>query len=279
MTGLRGAVDKPAPSRALSHAEHVMGTVVTFDVYGVRGPGASALYVRLARARSLLQRYDAIFSLWKPNSPMSRVQRGDLGVGDAPSDIATVIDLCLQAREATRGWFDPFALPGGLDPSGLVKGWATQKALEVIVDGGYRDCIVNAGGDIASSGSPDGGAPWRIGIRHPASPQHLLGIVEVTGAIATSGTYERGAHLIDPRTGRHAARFASASVSGPDLALADAAATGLAVAGDEGFDFVEALTGYEAFAVRADGSTRASTGWQFATSYLRTDSRCDEELC
>jgi thiamine biosynthesis lipoprotein len=256
-----------------------MGTVVTFDVYCVSGHRASDLYVRLARARSLLRRCDAIFTLWNPNSPMSRVRRGELEVGDAPSDVAAVLDLCSQAREATRGWFDPFALPGGVDPTGLVKGWATQKALEVMVDGGYRDCVVNAGGDIATSGSPHGCGPWRIGIRHPASPQHLLGVVEVTGAIATSGTYERGAHLIDPHTGRHVARFASASVTGLDLALADAVATGLAVAGDEGFDFVEALTGYEGFAVRLDGSTRASAGWHFAAAEPSTDPLCAEDLC
>ena len=64
--------------------------------------------------------------------------------------------------------------------------------------------------------------------------------------------------------GRPGARFASATVTGPDLGLADAAATALAVAGDDGFEFVAALEGYEAFAVAFDGSTSASAAFPFA---------------
>jgi len=263
------AVEANEGAVAVHHLEHVMGTVVTFDVHDPDASPDPGVYLYLARARALLQRYDAMFSLWKPSSPMSRFRRGDIGLEQAPAEIAIVLDLCSIARSVTGGWFDPFALPGGVDPTGLVKGWAAQEALRMLAGAGYRDCIINAGGDVASSGHPYGSDAWRVGIRHPASRAHLLGVVEVAGAIATSGTYERGAHLIDPHTGRRQSRLASATVVGPDLALADAAATGLAVGGDEGFDFIEALTGYEAFAVRPDGSTWASTGWSFAASEQR----------
>jgi thiamine biosynthesis lipoprotein len=165
---------------------------------------------------------------------------------------------------ATKGWFDPYALPGGLDPTGLVKGWATQKALDVLTGAGIANVMVNAGGDIATAGGPAPGQPWRIGIQHPVDKRGLAAVVDVTAMIATSGTYERGAHLFNPRESRLATRFASASVTGPDLALADAAATALAVAGEEGFDFIETLDGYEAFVVRNDGSTRSSPGFRLA---------------
>jgi thiamine biosynthesis lipoprotein len=244
-----------------------MGTVVTFDIHGGGGRGDDReIYAHLARARRLLQRYDAMFSLWKPNSPMSRLRRGEIDLGETPPEVAQVLELCSEARRATRGWFDADALPGGVDPTGLVKGWAAQQALWTLTEAGYRNCMVNAGGDIATAGHPDGLDAWRVGIQHPASRAHLLGVVAVTGSIATSGTYERGAHLTDPHSGRPRSRCASATVVGPDLALADACATGLAVAGEEGFDFIENLAGYEAFAVRADGGTRASTGWRFAPS-------------
>jgi thiamine biosynthesis lipoprotein len=259
------AVEPAAGATPVHHLEQVMGTVVTFDIHGGKGKGFDGdLHVHLARARALLQRYDAVFSLWKPNSPMSRFRRGEISLDEAPPEVALVLDLCSEARSATSGWFDPFALPGGVDPTGLVKGWAAQQALSKLTEAGYGNCIVNAGGDVATSGHPDRLDAWRVGIQHPGSRAHLIGVVAVTGAVATSGTYERGAHLTDPHTGRPLARCASATVVGPDLARADALATGLAVAGHEGFDFIEALAGYEAFAIFPDGTTRASTHWQFA---------------
>ena len=84
------------------------------------------------------------------------------------------------------------------------------------------------------------------------------------GAIATSGCYERGAHLYDPRRREYRARFASATVVGPRLWVADALATALAVAGPEGFAFVESLPEYEAIAMAFDGTTQRSSGWTFA---------------
>jgi len=74
--------------------------------------------------------------------------------------------------------------------------------------------------------------------------------------VATSGTYERGAHIVDPFTGRPRARWRSATVVGPDLDLADALATGLCAAGAEGAAFV-VDAGYRAVVVDAHGEARA----------------------
>jgi len=70
------------------------------------------------------------------------------------------------------------------------------------------------------------------------------------------GTYERGEHFIDPRSGRPAARAASASVTGADLGLADALATAVAVAGGPGLAQIDELDGYEALVINSDGSKR-----------------------
>lgn len=231
-----------------------MGTVVSFDVYG---PAGSTLperaYAALARARASLQRADAVFSLWKPDSPMSRLRRGELALGDAPPEIGEVLDRCEEARRLSDGWFDPWAMPGGLDPTGLVKGWAAQRARDLLVHAGCADVLVNAGGDVAVAGSPDGRSRWRVGIQHPVVRDALLAVLEVDAAVATSGTYERGEHLVDPRSGQRRTRFASASVTGPDLAIADAMATALVVAGPEGVTLIESLPGYEALAVERGG--------------------------
>jgi hypothetical protein len=89
---------------------------------------------------------------------------------------------------------------------------------------------------------------------------------QLTGSIATSGTYERGEHLIDPRSGRPAARAASASVTGPDLGLANALATALAVAGEPGLALFDGLDGYEALVINPDGSKRRTKRFPVAAA-------------
>ena len=113
--------------------------------------------------------------------------------------------------ELSGGWFDPWAMPGGIDPTGYVKGWAAQRALDALVSDGVSGAMVNAAGDIASFGGPDPATAFRIGIVDPFAPRQLACVVELIGAIATSGGYERGDHLIDPRTRRPAAHAASAA--------------------------------------------------------------------
>ena len=256
-----------------------MGTIVVIDVYETAGPaatrGATAdgsagragqeIRARLAEAVAILHRADEIFSTWKPDSPVSRLRRGELSSGQAPAEVAEILGLCAVARDLSGGWFDPWAVPGGFDPSGYVKGWAAQNALAAFRTSAICGVLVNAAGDIASSGGLGDGTPFRIGIADPFAPLRLAEIVELTGAIATSGTYERGAHLIDPRSGRPAARAASASVTGPDLGLADALATALAVAGEQGLALIDRLDGYEALIINPDGGKRRTQGFAGAT--------------
>jgi len=246
------------------HRETVMGTVVTFDLYCEGDVDRGQLYVRVARARALLHRADAVFSTWEPDSPMSQLRRGKMIATEAPPEVAAVLGACERARSLSGGWFDPWAMPGGVDPTGYVKGWAAQRALEVLVMPGVVGALVNAAGDIASFGSLGTGRPFRVGIVGPVNRRHLACVVELSGGVATSGTYERGEHLIDPRTGRPASSAASATVTGPDLGLADALATGLAVAGHVGLEVIEALDGYEGLVIGHGSSWGSTTGFPFA---------------
>jgi len=257
MTTSPHAPEKPtARPFAIHHVERVMGTVVTMDVYTQDGTSSSEVSMCLARARAILHRADGVFSTWKPNSPISRLRRGDITCEMAPQAVTDVLKSCRTAREISGGWFDPWAMPGGVDPTGYVKGWAAQKALAALVSSEISGAMVNAAGDIASHGGPTSTEHFRIGVVDPLSPSRLACVVELAGAIATSGTYERGAHLIDPRSKRPGARLASASVTGPDLGLADALATALVVAGESGLEWVEPLEGYEALVFGFDGSSR-----------------------
>ena len=150
-------------------------------------------------------------------------------------------------------------MPGGLDPTGLVKGWAAEQALHILASAGVEAAMVNAGGDIALLGRPPGGS-FRVGIRHPWRPDALACVLHADAAVATSGCYERGRHLVDPKGGRLATGTASATVTGPSLALADALATALAVGGDEAFDVVASLAAYDGYLIRADGTERLGVG-------------------
>jgi thiamine biosynthesis lipoprotein len=252
---------QPAP--LTTHAEPVMGTVFSFTaVHGDLPP--DAVRAALAAACRLLHRCDALFSTWDPASPVSLLRRGEAALGQMPPEFTEVLRECRAAKQASGGWFDPWAMPGGFDPTGLVKGWAAEQALEALRSAGLSGALINGGGDVAVFGSPADGHRWRVGIRHPWRADALACVIEAGAAVATSGRYERGAHLIDPATGRPASRAASATVTGPSLALADALATGVAVGGDEALAVVAGLDGYAAYLIRPDGSETDTGGIVFA---------------
>lgn len=250
--------------RAFTHAEEVMGTVVSFTVVPGDLPRPAARAAVEAACR-VLHRADAVFSTWNAASPVSRLRRGEVTLDAMPADVGEVLTVCQAAREASRGWFDPWALPGGVDPTGLVKGWAVERAAGVLQRAGIDAALVNGGGDLTVFGSPAPGQRWRVGIRHPWRADALACIVAARAAVATSADYERGAHLLDPVTGRPATGVASATVTGPSLALADALATAVAVGADEALTAVGALDGYEGYLIRADGSEADTGGMEFVS--------------
>jgi thiamine biosynthesis lipoprotein len=245
-----------------------MGTVVTIDLYGDEHLDQRELAGWVDVSESLLRGADEVFSTWKPDSPLSRLRRGELTIGEVPSVILDVLEECRVARRLSRGWFDPWSLSGGVDPTGFVKGWAAQRSLEPLRERGLSGALVNAAGDVASFGGPADSEPFRVGVVRPADSNQLACIVESPGAVATSGTYERGNHLVNPFTGV-ASSTASATVTGPDLGLADALATALAVAGPAGLEFVNALKGYEGLVVEDSDVFHASDGFPMAECYLK----------
>jgi thiamine biosynthesis lipoprotein len=247
-----------------------MGTVVSYRIEpGDLSDGDVRAAIDASTAE--LHRLDDVFSTWKADSPMSRLRRGELTAEAAPAEIAIVLRLCETAKEATGGWFDPWALPGGVDPTGLVKGWVLERAAELLEVRGVPAAMVNGGGDIVTFGSR-----WAVGIRHPWRADALACVVVLTSgvAVATSGTYERGEHLVDPfaerggafAAGSHGMRHPaviSASVVGPSLTMADAFATALAVAGPAGDPVAEQLAaeGYESYRIFDDGAEAWTPGF------------------
>ncbi len=249
------------PDGDVRHVEPVMGTIV-----GIRSPEPLPSEA-VEAAVAVLHEADRLFSVWTSDSPMSRLRSGRTALDDLePVDAATiraVLERCELARELSGGAFDPWSLPGGVNPTGLVKGWAVERARDALVDLGHEAVMVNGGGDIAVAGRPRG-HPWRVGIRHPAQPTQLAAVIEVKAAVATSGNYERPGQLLDPATGRTARGVTSATVTGPRLDLVDALATALAVRGTPLLETIAALPAHGAYVISDEGRHYASGSMTFA---------------
>ena len=186
-----------APVR--NHVEEVMGTVVSFVVPMGDMPERRVTNA-LKDACRVLHEADEVFSTWNRASPMSRVRRGELALTDAPPVMREVLATCELARELSGGWFDPWAMPGGVDPTGLVKGWAAQRAAGELRSAGITSAMVNAAGDIVALGEREPGRAWRVGVRDPRRPERLAFIVPIEGADRHVGS------LRAPGTGPRPAR-------------------------------------------------------------------------
>ena len=248
---------------AIRRVQPVMGTMVSFDVR-LGAAGRSAALVALAKACARLERADAVFSTWRPMSPMSLLRRNEISLDQAPAEIVTVLELCSVARDLSGGWFDPWAMAGGVDPTGLVKGWAAGRALAELRAAGVSAAMVSAGGDLATLGGPEPGSAWRIGVRDPWAVDKVACVLESPGAVATSGCYERGNHVVDPHTGLAGTRCVSATVAGPELWLADALATGLLASGEAGLAHIEAAEGYEGYVISPNGAVSMTAAFPLA---------------
>ena len=261
------AAETPRP---LVHVEHVMGTVVSFDVRLAEESARVPMRAAVADAVVWLHRVDDVFSTYQPGSQVSRLGRGELRLADCDGDVAEVLELCAQVGLESAGYFSS-TFGGNLDPTGLVKGWAIQRASELLGSSGSTHHLVNGGGDIQAVGGSAPGTPWQIGIAHPLERGALASVVQLTdGAVATSGIAERGTHVLDPFTGQPAVALASVTVVGPDLIRSDAYATAAIAMGDRARGWLEGCAGYQGFAVAADGLGWWTSGYPHVGSVPAT---------
>src|SRR3954447_18302349 len=174
--------------------EHHMSTAITLGGAGIDDAIADQFFDRIRELEDLLSRF-------RPDSEISRLARGELDLDDADPRVREVMARCQTLRDLTGGEFEhePRRRTGDanaplLDVNALAKGWIVEEAA-VILRVTAGEFFINAGGDVVASARP-AGRPWRVGVQHPSDPRSVLGLFDVVGgAVATSGTYERGNHI------------------------------------------------------------------------------------
>lgn len=224
--------------------EHLMGMPVSIHARG-EGARSPETAQAVAAVYADLRAAEALFSTYRADSQVSRLQRGEVTLADVDPQVREVDLLCRQALIRTDGWFDAWnavpGRPGVFDPTGLVKTWAVARAgrhLRELADATGLGYAVGAGGDVLTRPATDG-EPWRVGIEDPLDRTRVLARIEAfDGGVATSGITARGAHIVDPRTGERVRSVLSATVAGPSLMWADVVATALVAMGPAAVDRV-----------------------------------------
>ena len=223
-----------------------MGTAISVDV---RDPSFST--VALDDVFAWFRWVDETFTTYNTQSQVSRLGRGEIDTAGCDACVGWVLERCEELRLAINGFFDAWA-SGTLDPSGLVKGWSVEVASSMLVERGSTNHCINAGGDIRLRGVPQPGRAWRAGVSHPLAPGRLTVVIEGTDlAVATSGTAERGLHVIDPHTRRPAAALASVTVLGAELTVTDGYATAAMAMGLDAPKWLATLPGHDAYVIDA----------------------------
>jgi len=227
-----------------------MGTVVSLEWDGDDQA--------LRTVRTVFEEADRRFSLYRPDSELSRVADGSLELVDAGTELREVYATALGWRGETGGAFTPHRPDGAVDLNGIVKAWAIAGAGRALGDG---DWCLNVGGDVLVSGQTGSGAPWVVGIVDPADRTELLTAVPLVGArraVATSGSAERGDHIWT--RGRVAAEFVQVTVAADDIVTADVLATAIVSGGAATLDDLTGRFDVDVLTVDRDGGLRATPG-------------------
>lgn len=180
-----------------------------------------------------------------------------------------VLDLCETTKKQTSGYFNIFH-NGKIDPSGLVKGWAIQNAANILRKEEFTDFYISAGGDIEVSGRNFLNEKWTVGIRNPFDVSQIVKVLAVSDVgVATSGIYERGLHIYNPKNKEApVSEIVSLTVIGANVYEADRFATAAFAMGKKGIGFIEKLKGLEAYMIDKNKTAVYTSGFE---KYVKKD--------
>lgn len=229
----------------------LMDMPITVEVVGSDVPQST-----LDDVFAYFERVEDKFSTFREDSQISLFNQGKLALEQLDEEVVEVLDLCQQTSADTFGYFDIF-IHGRIDPAGLVKGWAIRNAAEILAKNGLQNYFVSAGGDIQVAGKNIQNNCWTVGIQDPLDKGKIIKKVKLTTeGIATSGTYQRGQHIVNPhQPEKKLTDTLSLTVIGPDIYEADRFATAAFAMGSKCLDFISSRPELAAFTVDHLGKT------------------------
>jgi thiamine biosynthesis lipoprotein len=205
---------------------------------------------------------DSVFNTFRKDSELSRINANHIPRANWSREVKEVIDLCVETKQQTNGFFE-IQRQGDLDPLGVVKGWAIHKACTMLMDEGHYNYYIEAGGDIEAHGLNDKGKCWTVGIRNPFNRNEIVKkLILKDKGIATSGTYIRGNHIINPfAPTTPITDIISFTVIGPDILEADRMATAAFAMGKKGISFISSLPSFEGYVIDSRGQATFTEGF------------------
>jgi len=236
-----------------------MGMPVTVEI-----ADTSASQESLNKAFDYFTYVDRTFSTYKKDSEISRINRKEVTPSEYSDDMKLIFKLAKETKQMTHGYFDIRTPDGGIDPSGIVKGWAVNNVANMLIAMGHKNIYVDAGADIQTSGKNAAGKEWSIGIRNPFKRTEIVKVVYPKGkGIATSGIYIRGKHIYDPFS-KQAVKtdITSLTVIGPNIYEADRFATAAFAMGARWAELIKSLTGFEGYAIDMQGIATMTDGFE-----------------
>ncbi len=234
-----------------------MGTVAS-----LRAPEGALAAGLLAELESVFAEADARFSLYRADSELARIGRGELPLEEASGALRDAYACALEWRGRTDGAFTPHRPDGVIDLSGVVKALAMAEGADLLSREGATRWALGVGGDVVWEGPATG----VMGIVDPADRGALLatlGPAPARRALATSGSAERGEHIW-LRDDLPRSPFAQVSVLADDIVTADVLATAVVAGGEDALDRVCDGWDVDVLAVRHDGSLLATPGLRAA---------------
>lgn len=200
---------------------------------------------------SYFHNIDNKFSTYKKDSEISKINTGELKEADYSNEMKKILLLAKQTKKETNGFFD-IERNGILDPSGIVKGYAILKGAEILKRK-FKNIYVEIAGDIQVFGKDKKGQNWKIGIRNPFNKNEIIKVINLTNkGIATSGNYERGKHIYNPKNKNKVDEIASITVIADNIYDADRFATAAFAMGERGIEFIATLKGIEGYMIKKD---------------------------
>lgn len=244
--------------------EELMGTRVSITV---KEPGG------FGKARKVLDHMRSIakyLNRFDPGSDIARINLADGQPVKVSEETLECVKLALKAARLSGGAFDPTLSDYkkvqvdekrkiirlnshklALNLDGIGKGYVVEKGREFLFKMGVKNAMIDLKSSIAVLGGP-----WKVGIQHPRKKDQVLLVLRLASeeAISTSGDYEQGPHIINPKTGKPASLCQSVTLVGKDAGLLDGLSTAVFVLGPKkGLKLIKKVGGIKAVIVTHEG--------------------------